>query len=205
MYYYIYKFCNYILDIFYSYKSKILFIQDIKTIQENKKKTLIKLYFYYYLNYILTKMPIRTKLYFQSLLYNLDNNQLIKVQFSNGKINRNIIYKNISSFSLSKKININYNDSNLFNENEIIMMKKKIILDIFYKDSSNNKVSIKSIIENYADKSKKYQDNKLNNILQLENLNINKIHATYLQGLRRQEKEFNLEERDLHVSEIYDF
>jgi hypothetical protein len=205
MYYYIYKICNYCLDIYYNCKSKIFFIQDIKTNNENKKITLLKLYFFYYFNFLLNYIPIRTRLYLQNTFNNYDNNRLIKIQFSNGKINRNIIYKNISSYNLSKNIKTNYSDENLFNENEIMMMKKKIVLDIFYKDNANNKTSIKNLIENYADKNKKYNDNKIKNILLLENIDKNKIYLTYLQGIRRQEKEYNLEEIDYHVSDIYDF
>jgi hypothetical protein len=150
-------------------------------------------------------MPISTKLYLQNIFNNYDNNRLIKIQFSNGRINRNIIYKNTSSYNLSKNIKTNYSDENLFNENEIMMIRRKIILDIFYKDNENNKISIKNIIENYADRHKKYNENKIKNILLLENIDKNKIYITYLQGIKRLEKEYNLEERDYHVSDIYDF
>ena len=205
MYYYIYKICNFFLDIYYKNKSKVFFIQDIKTSNNNKKTTLFKLYMFYYFNFFINCMPLFIKNRFNNLFNNFDNNSLIKLQFTNGRINRNIIYKNISSFNLSKNIKLNYSDQNFFNENELMMLRRHVVLDIFYRDISNNKISIKNLISDYADKSKNFTENKIKNILILENININRFYLTYLSGIKRLEREYNLELEDYHVSDIYEF
>jgi hypothetical protein len=74
-------------------------------------------------------MPIQTKLYINSILNNFDNNQLVRIKLSNGKINRNIIYKNISTYNISKCIKLNYLDNDLFNENEIIIKPIDLLYD----------------------------------------------------------------------------
>lgn len=204
MYCYIYKICNYFLDIYYYLKTNFFFIQNIKTNSKDKKNTLLKLYFFYYFSYLFNFIPILVKLYLQNYFNNYDNNELIKIQFSNGKINRNIIYKNISSYCLSKKIKSKYYEDKIFDPNEIIMMKKKIILDIFYKDDLDNKISIKNIIENYADRNKKYNQNNIKNIFFLENINKKKFYVAYFQNIKRHEKEYDTDERDYHVSDIYE-
>jgi len=159
-------------------------------------------------------MSIKTKLFLENKFSNYDNNKLITVKLSNGKINRNIIYKNISSYKLSKNIKLNYSDKNFFDENELMMNRKYIILDIFYKDIINGEldniisiknISIKNIIENYADKSKKYDENKIKNILLLENIDKNKIYISYMQSIKRYEKEFDLEITDYHIYDLYNF
>jgi hypothetical protein len=206
LYYYIYKLCNYYLSFYHNCKSKIFFIQDIKTTDENIISILnLKLYFFYFVNCLVNIMPIKTKLFLENKFNNYDNNKLITVKFSNGKINRNIIYKNISSYKLSKNIKLNYSDKNFFDENELIMNRKYIILDIFYKDISDNIISIKNIIENYVDKNKNYDENKIKNILLLENIDKNKIYIAYLQNMKRQEKEFDLEIMDYHICDFYNF
>ena len=213
LYYYTYKFCNYYLSFYHNCKSKIFFIQDIKTTSKNNISILnLKLYFFYFFNYLVNIMPIKTKLFIENKFNNYDNNKLISIKFSNGKINRNIIYKNISSYNLSKNIKLNYSDKNLFDENELIMNRKYIILDIFYKNETNenNKISIKNtsiknIIENYVDKSKKYDENKIKNILLLENIDKNKIYISYMQSIKRYEKEFDLEIMDYHICDFYNF
>ena len=206
LYYYIYKLCNYYLSFYHNCKSKIFFIQDIKTTDKNIISILnLKLYFFYFIIYLVNIMPIKTKLFLENKFNNYDNNKLITVKFSNGKINRNIIYKNISSYNLSKNIKLNYSDKNFFDENELIMNRKYIILDIFYKDTSNNKISIKNIIENYVDKNKNYDENKIKNILLLENIDKNKIYIAYMQSMKRYEKEFDLEITDYHIYDLYNF
>ena len=206
LYYYIYKLCNYYLSFYHNCKSKIFFIQDIKTTDKNIISILnLKLYFFYFIIYLVNIMPIKTKLFLENKFNNYDNNKLITVKFSNGKINRNIIYKNISSYNLSKNIKLNYSDKNFFDENELIMNRKYIILDIFYKDASNNKISIKNIIENYVDKNKNYDENKIKNILLLENIDKNKIYISYMQSIKRYEKEFDLEITDHHIYDLYNF
>ena len=206
LYYYIYKLCNYYLSFYHNCKSKIFFIQDIKTTDKNIISILnLKLYFFYFIIYLVNIMPIKTKLFLENKFNNYDNNKLITVKFSNGKINRNIIYKNISSYNLSKNIKLNYSDKNFFDENELIMNRKYIILDIFYKDASNNKISIKNIIENYVDKNKNYDENKIKNILLLENIDKNKIYISYMQSIKRYEKEFDLEITDYHIYDLYNF
>ena len=206
LYYYIYKLCNYYLSFYHNCKSKIFFIQDIKTTDKNIISILnLKLYFFYFVICLVNIMPIKTKLFLENKFNNYDNNKLITVKFSNGKINRNIIYKNISSYNLSKNIKLNYSDKNFFDENELLMNRKYIILDIFYKDISDNIISIKNIIENYVDKNKNYDENKIKNILVLENIDKNKIYIAYLQNMKRQEKEFDLEIIDYHICDFYNF
>ena len=206
LYYYIYKLCNYYLSFYHNCKSKIFFIQDIKTTDKNNTNILnLKLYFFYFIICLVNITPIKTKLFLENKFNNYDNNKLITVKFSNGKINRNIIYKNISSYNLSKNIKLNYSDKNFFDENELIMNRKYIILDIFYKDASNNKISIKNIIENYVDKNKNYDENKIKNILLLENIDKNKIYISYMQSIKRYEKEFDLEITDYHICDFYNF
>ena len=215
LYYYIYKLCNYYLSFYHNCKSKIFFIQDIKTTDKNNNNILnLKLYFFYSFNCLVNIMPIKTKLFLENKFSNYDNNKLITVKLSNGKINRYIIYKNISSYKLSKNIKLNYSDKNFFDENELMMNRKYIILDIFYKDIINGEldniisiknISIKNIIENYADKSKKYDENKIKNILLLENIDKNKIYISYMQSMKRYEKEFDLEITDYHIYDLYNF
>ena len=213
LYYYIYKLCNYYLSFYHNCKSKIFFIQDIKTTNENIICILnLKLYFFYFVIFLVNITPIKTKLFLENKFNNYDNNKLITVKLSNGKINRNIIYKNISSYKLSKNIKLNYSDKNFFDENELMMNRKYLILDIFYKDISDKEpdniiknISIKNIIENYVDKNKNYDENKIKNILLLENIDKNKIYIAYLQNMKRQEKEFNLEITDYHICDFYNF
>ena len=228
LYYYIYKICNYYLSFYHKCKSKIFFIQDIKTNNcnynnddnndnndnnvnndNNDNNNIIiiylKLYFFYFLNYLINIMPNKIRLFLEDKFNNYDNNKLIKIKFSNGKVNRNIIYKEINSYKLSKNIKLNYSYKNFFDQNELIMLHKIVILDIFYKDDTNNKISIKNIIENYADKNKLYDDNTIKNIFLLENINKNKIYTTYLQGILRREKEFDLKISDYHITELYNF
>ena len=198
----LYSWGNYLLTKYYNFKSKILFLSDIKDNHNtNNKKLLAKFYFLYYLDFILYIFPC-----FTNSINNI-NHELIKVKLTNGKINRNIIYKNITLHDLVFNIKNIYHHhlEHIFNENEIILAKKFPVLDIYYKDASLNKVSIKDIIQNYGDKSKHHENNSIKNILKLEKIEVhnNTIYVLLLKMIRREEKEINLE-KDYHISDLYD-
>jgi len=192
---------NYFLNIYHNVKSSVFFINEIQDNHEtNKKELLIKFYFHYYLKFLANLLPF--------LKPSIDNYELIKIRISNGKLNRNIIYKNTGLTGLVnrvKEINTEH-VHHIFNENELMMMKRFPVLDIYYKDENSNKVSIKNIITEYADKSKFHRHNSINNILKLEKIRIsnNKIYVTYLKLIKKEDKEINIED-DYHVSDLYDY
>jgi hypothetical protein len=149
-------------------------------------------------------MPITG--YMKKLTAPINNMQynLISFTITNGKIKRNIIYKNIKLYNIVSnimKINIEY--PNLFNENEIVLVKKVPVLDVYYMDNME-KVSIKHIITKYADKNKNHTHNSLKNIFDIENINTNKIYVTFLKLIKKIEKEYDMSETDYHVSDIFD-
>lgn len=205
----LYSWGNYLLNIYHNIKSKIFFLSDIKDNHEtNEKELFFKFYYLYYLNYASNLFP-----FFNNHVNSISqrhnrNHDLIKVKITNGKIHRNIIFKDTTLHNLVHNVkDMHHRQSdNIFNENEIILAKRFPVLDIYYKDANSNKISIKDIIKEYGDKSKHHENNSISNILKLEKINAhnNKIYVLLLKMIRREEKEINLNERDYHISDIYD-
>lgn len=203
----LYSWGNHILNMYHSLKSKVLFLTDIKDNHNtNTKKLLAKFYFLYYLNYVSNLLPVFLNHVNTISQYNNSNHQLIKIKLTNGKINRNIIYKDITLNNLVHSVKNIHQREHIFNENEIVLAKRFPVLDIYYKDASLNKVSIKDIIKEYGDKSKHHENNSIKNILKLEKIEVtnNRIYVLLLKIIRREEKEINLEEIDYHISDLYD-
>ncbi len=203
---YLYNTSNYILNFYYGIKSKIFFLSDIKDI--DNKNIYLRLYLYYYLNTFSCYLNNEYKKYINNVCRNLlnKNNNLISLNYTNGKLNRTIVYKNITIENLIKDIRITRDSKdNLFNENEMMMMKKYIVTDIYYTNENESKVSIKQILNKYSDKSKLMINNTVKNILELENIKTNKIYVDFLIKIKKITKEWDLEKNDPHISEIYEF
>lgn len=205
----LYSWGNYFLNIYHNMKSKVFFLSDIADNHDtNKKRLYIKFYLFYYLHVLSHYIPYLTNRINIITQNNNTNHNLIKIKITNGKIHRNIIYKDTTLNNLINNVkNIHQQNSHhIFNENEVMMVRRFPVLDIYYKDASSNKVSIKDIINSYADKSKHYANNSINNILKLEKINIhdNKIYILYLKMIRREEKVLDLNDLDYHVSDIYE-
>jgi len=144
-------------------------------------------------------MPIKLPPLINNVQYNL-----ISFTITNGKIKRNIIYKNITLYNIVSNImKINIEHPNLFDENEIVLVKKVPVLDVYYMDNIK-KVSIKNIISTYADKNKNHTHNSIKNIFEIENINTNKIYVTFLKLIKKIEKEYDMSDTDYHVSDIFD-
>ncbi len=204
----LYSWGNYFFNIYHNLKSKVFFLSDIADNHDTDKRRLyMKFYLLYYLHAVTHYIPFLTN---RVNVFSQSNNHihnLIKIKITNGKIHRNIVYKDTTLHNLINNVkNINQQNGNhIFNENEIMMGRRFPVLDIYYKDASSNKVSIKDIINSYADKSKHYVNNSINNILKLEKINIhdNKIYILYLKIIKREEKVLDLNDLDYHVSDIY--
>ncbi len=144
---------------------------------------------------------------FRFLIHYLDKPyKLIYLNASKNNITRNIFLKN---YSMSKLMtDLNY--ETLFDQNQLIMMKKIIIIDISLEsnDSNFNNISLKETISKYSDKDKNFEENKLKNVLVNENINYekyNKIKITSLKLIRKETKELNLEENlDKHITFFFE-
>ena len=203
---------NFFLNIFYNYKSKIFFLNDIKDNNQNtnKNKLYWKFYFFYYLQHFSNFFPNFFKSMIKSFMdrFNSNNHNLIKIKVTNGKLNRQIIYKNQNLSELVHRVKNLHNEhkEHIFNENEMMMNKRHPVLDIYYKDATNNKVSVKNLLVDYADKSKHHENNTLNHIFEIENITVpnNKIYVLFLKMIKREEKEFDLSSSNYHVSDIFE-
>jgi len=187
----LYYFANLILNKYYNFKSKIFFVNDIKSKNEN---LFYQFYFIYYFSY------------FPFINYFINNKtyDLIKICYTNGILYRSSIYKNVNTRDFVTIIDGTINKKFLFDENEIMMMKKNLILDIFYKENNNN-VSIKSLINNYADKNKNFINNTIKNITNIENIKIpdNKLYITSMKLIKKTTLELDITDNDIHVSDLF--
>lgn len=206
---YVYYIGNFFLDIYYSSKSKFLFLEDIqkeKNETDNKYEQTI-LFCKFYLSYYLYNYGLYNYMasYFKQLT---KHHNLIKIQLTNGYIQRHIIFRNIRFDNLITKVYdlVNNKHCELYNENELLMMNKIPVMDIYYKDNNNNKISIKNILNKYADKSNLYNDNTIKNIFSIENINNhdNKLYSSFLIKFKKVDKAFDLDD-DHHVSYVYLF
>jgi hypothetical protein len=98
---------------------------------------------------------------------------------------------------------------NIFDTNETIMLKKFPVTDIYYLSNSLEKISIRNVINKYADKNRYYENNKMKNILELENIRLSeikdkKIYVSYVKLISKKEKSYNLEYDDYHISDLFD-
>ncbi len=204
-----YNIGNFILGNYFNFKSKIFFIDNISDNKHtNTKYLLFKFYFFYYALTFFQLLPIFIYNYTKSIIDNLNDHHhtLIKIKITNGKLTRNLIFKNMKFHTLINHVkHIDVHQPKLFDENEMMMVKKVPVLDIYYKDQ-DEKVSIKSIISQYTDKSKNYLDHTIQNIMELEKISINenKIFVTFLKIGKKIEKEYNLEETEYHISDIFE-
>ena len=98
----------------------------------------------------------------------------------------------------------------MFDQNQLIMMKRVIIIDISLEscDANYSNISLKESISKYADKDKNFEDNTLKNVFLNENINYEKynlIKITSLKIIKREVKELNLiDNLDKHVSFFFE-
>jgi hypothetical protein len=203
-----YNMGNFILGNYFNCKSKIFFIDNISDNKHtNTKYLLFKFYFFYYALSFFKLLPVLIYNYTKKVADNLNDHHhtLIKIKITNGKLTRNLIFKNMKFRTLINHIkHIDIHQPKLFDENEMMMVKKVPILDIYYKDPE--KVSIKNVISQYTDKSKNFIDHTIKNILELEKVTVtdNKIFVTFLKIGKKIDKEYNLEESEYHISDIFE-
>ena len=195
---FIYTWLNLLVNVFFCYfyliKHKIFFISNFRTQQHN---LIFMFYLFYYFNFI-------TYFNYFNNLYNKNIN-LLKITYFNGKHDRSIILQNNSIKDIVLIANNIYKYNFLHDENEISMMSKIIILDIYYIDNYNNKVSIKNLLNKYADKSKNIIQNSIHNILEIENIysaDINKIYIQYFK-FKKIEKEIDITYDNFHVTHFF--
>ena len=89
------------------------------------------------------------------------------------------------------------------------MSKKLPVTDIYYFTDSEEKKSVRHLINNYADKNKYYENNSIKNIFEIENIKLEdikekKIYVNYMRLVSKKEKVHELKENDYHVSELFD-
>lgn len=203
---------NMILNYYNCFYDKLFLIRKIKN-AETSTNLIYKYYFLYwfysFLNlycYLMPEIFVPTSI-FRFFIYHLDKpNKILYLNASKNNITRNIFLKN---YSMSKIItDINYDT--LFDQNQLIMMKKIIIIDISLEsnDSNYSNISLKEIISKYSDKDKNFEENKLKNVLINENINYekyNKIKITSLKLIRKEIKELDLNENlDKHVTFFFE-
>lgn len=185
---------NWFFNLYHGAKSRVFFLKNIIDTADTNR-LMLKFYTLYYLKCC-------------SNLVTDSYHELVSIKLTNGHIDRTIIYKNISLHTLVNRVRELYieNSENIFDENEIIMMKRFPVLDIYYKDHNSEKVSVNDIILEYADKNKYYENNSIKNIMNLEKKTIynNKIYVLYLKMIKRVEKEIDLNDLDYHVTDLYE-
>ncbi len=206
---YFYNIGNFILGNYYNLKSKLFFVDNITdNKQTNTKYLLFKFYFFYYTLAFFKLFPIFIYNYSKNIIDSLNehHHSLIKIRITNGKLTRNLIFKNMKFHNLINHVrHIDVHQPQIFDPNELMIVKKVPVIDVYYKEDEN-KVSIKNIITHYSDKSKNYNDHTIKNILELEKITVkdNKIFVTFLKIGRKIDKEYNLDENEYHISDIFD-
>ena len=142
--------------------------------------------------------------------FNNHNHKILKITITDGYLKRNIIYKNIKLCTLINYCNhFEKSFPHIFNTNETIMSKKLPVTDIYYFTDSEEKKSVRHLINNYADKNKYYENNSIKNIFEIENIKLEdikekKIYVNYMRLVSKKEKVHELKENDYHVSELFD-
>lgn len=180
----IYKSINSIITYYYNIINYFLFIKS------NNIPLLLKIYIFYYLNYELE---------------NIIEKQFINIELNINNISRNIILENKNIKELTNDIkNITYNKE-IFNTNNIIVLRKIPILDIYY-ENNNEKISIKKLFDKFIDNNLDFKNNTIYNILELNNINnIKIIKVTYLKNFKKITKEFNLDNKLTHINQVYTY
>ncbi len=190
----IYKSINNIITYYYNIINYFLFIKS------NNIPLLLKIYIFYYLNYEFT---------------NLIEKQFINIELNINNISRNIILENKNIKELTNDIKNIIDNKEIFNTNNIFVLRKIPVLDIYYENENLNNmnntststlISIKKNIEKYIDNNNDFKLNTIKNILEMEKIkNVDKIKVSYLNKFKKVIKEYNLNDFDLHISQIYNY
>jgi hypothetical protein len=134
--------------------------------------------------------------------------ELVKLEVTNGKLIRNILFNNFFiEFLLDNDFYRTYiNNERIFDNNEVITSKKDIILDIIIKNKDNEH-SIGELLKNYADNSGYFRDNTIINILSYKGINYEDdsiIEINKLVNFRRVKNIDNVKNLlNLHTNQIF--
>ena len=103
-----------------------------------------------------------------------------------------------------RDIDYKYKSINLFDINDIILTKKYPLIDIYYIKNDTN-ISLHHIFQKYADKNKYFENNTLENIIEIENLDINtEISYKIMKIIKKITYTFDINSnKDKHVSELF--
>lgn len=181
---------------------------------ETKKNMIYKYYFlYWFYSFIkfycrFVPLILTPTSVFRFFIRIFDKPQkVLYMSLSKNNITRNIFIQNSTMSKIMTELILK---DTMFDQNQLIMMKRVIIIDISLEscDTNYSNISLKETISKYADKDKNFEDNTLKNILLNENINYEKyntIKITSLKIIKREVKELNLSENlDKHVSFFFE-
>jgi hypothetical protein len=214
LYYYYVLAKSYIITKVNLVKSKFFTVIKMYEItKEVQRKNIIHLYYLYKvineLKVYVNKMKHYPRVYVNlnkvvNIILDRINTRhyITKIETTNGKVIRNLIFVNKNMEYIYEKIN-NTN----FDINELMLNKNTIVKGITLVDEEKEHNEIRNLIENYSDRSKIYPCHTLRNILKLKNINHDNGNLVIEQISIPEGKVIRVhpldEVLDLHISELY--
>lgn len=211
LHYFVFLFQSF-LNFFYNLKARFFTINKINHNNQNLLWKYYILLFTHNLRMLFLEIPIISYLFtmiHHSLINYMDKElELVKLEVTNGKLIRNILFNNFFiEFLLDNDFYRTYiNNERIFDNNEVITSKKDIILDIIIKNKDNEH-SIGELLKNYADNSGYFRDNTIINILSYKGINYEDdsiIEINKLVNFRRVKHIDNVKNLlNLHTNQIF--